>query len=340
MMTSRSGRWHLRLVLNTLIVFLGYQEIAACQEPNAQRSVAAEEVTTPRSQNPLADLVIGEGDLLQISLYGVPDFIQHVRVDANGNVSLPMIGVVKVIGFSTEQTERVIEKELKNKGFYDNPQVTVLQQEFGGQGISVLGEVQKPGMYPVLGTSKLFDMISAAGGTTAKAGRDALITHRTQPNNVQKVTLSSEPDKQKDNNVEVFPGDTIVVTKGAIVYVVGDVKLPGGFIINNSKGLTVLEALALAQGANSTAMLNSSKIIHKTDQGPIETRIYLKRILEGKAEDVKLEADDILFVPHSVGKSPGGGTDLPLILPPPHGGMIFQDLPLILPPPQGGSIFQ
>jgi len=139
-------------------------------------------------------------------------------------------------------------------------------------------------------------MISAAGGTTQKAGRDILITHRNQPNNIQKVTLSSNADKQM-SDVDVFPGDTIVVTKAPIVYVIGDVHLPGGFIIDESKGLTVLQALALAQGARGTAQLNSIRIIHHTEQGAWETPIDLKKILEDKAADVKLEADDILFVP-------------------------------------------
>jgi polysaccharide biosynthesis/export protein len=176
------------------------------------------------------------------------------------------------------------------------------------QAISVLGEVTKPGVYPVSSARKLFDMISAAGGMTQKAGRDILITHRNQPNNVQKITLSSEPDKQREGNVDVFPGDTIVVTEAAIGYVVGDVKLPGGFSIDKSKGLTVLQALALAQGTNSTAKLNSVKIIHEKEQGR-ETSIDLKKILEGKAEDVKLEADDILFVPHSFSHNPSIGRE-------------------------------
>ena len=199
MMTSRSSKIcgrHLGLVLNTLIAFLCCQEIAASQEresvpnlPNPQRSVVAGEFTEPQSR------VIGEGDLLQISLYGVPDFTQHVRVDTNGEVSLPMIGTVKVLGLSTNQVEKIIEKDLKDKGLFNDPQVTVLQQEFSSQAtISVRGEVTKPGVYPVVSSRKLFDMISAAGSYTPKSGRDILITNRNQPNKVRKITLSNEPD--------------------------------------------------------------------------------------------------------------------------------------------------
>lgn len=311
---SRSGKIRVRrlfLVLIVLVAFLSHKKVAVCQErvtplsnaPTTQGSVRPEEVTKAPGRNPLADLVIGQEDLLQISLYGVPDFNQRVRVDASGEVSLPMVGDVKVLGLSTKQAEQIIEKGLKDGGYYNNPEVTVLQQEFGGQGISVMGEVTKPGVYSVLGPRKLFDMISAAGGTTPKAGRDILITHRAEPNNVQKVTFSSETDKQMEANVEVFPGDTIVVSKAPIVYVVGDVRLPGGFVVDKNTGLTILQALALAQGATSTAKLNSSKLIHATNEGPKETPVYLKKILAGDAKDLKLEADDILFVPHSTGKA-------------------------------------
>jgi polysaccharide biosynthesis/export protein len=307
---ARIPRKCLYLLSIALIVFLSHKGTAVCQErvesvgnaPSTALGPVKPDLTTPTAP-PAAGLVIGEGDLLQISLYGVPDFNEHVRVESSGEVSLPMIGAVKVIGLSTEQAERKIEKELKDKGFYNNPQVTVLQQEFGGQGISVLGEVQKPGVYPVLAPRKLFDMLSAAGGTTPKAGRDILISHRTNPSKVQTLTFATENDKQMEINVDVFPGDTIVVTKAPIVYVVGDVKLPGGFVVDKSNGLTILQALALAQGATNTAALNSSKLIRKTSDGPKETPIYLKRILEGKAKDLKLEADDILFVPHSAAKA-------------------------------------
>jgi polysaccharide biosynthesis/export protein len=302
----------LYLLLIALMAFLSHEGIAACQErvesvgnapSTVQGPVKPDLTAIPPTPQPAARLVIGEGDLLQISLYGVPDFNEHVRVESSGEISLPMIGAVKVIGLSTEQAERIIEKELKDKGFYNNPQVSVLQQEFGGQGISVLGEVQKPGVYPVMTARKLFDMLSAAGGTTPKAGRDILISHRTDPGKVQKLTFSRETDKQMEVNVDVFPGDTIVVTKAPIVYVVGDVRLPGGFIVDKSNGLTILQALALAQGSTNTAALNSSKLIRKTADGPQETRIYLKKILAGKAKDLQLEADDILFVPHSTAKA-------------------------------------
>jgi len=308
---STMRRLPLQSVGVTFIILVCYVGVMASQErvapavdpsPTQARS-AAETVAKATPDNTPATLEIGQGDLLQVSLYGVAEFNEHVRVDSSGEISLPMIGAINVRGLSTKQVEQIIERKLKEEGYYKNPQVTVLQLEFGSsQAISVLGEVTKPGVYPVVTPRKLFDMISAAGGTTPKAGRDILITRRTQPNAVQKVTISSETDKQMEANVDVFPGDTIVVTKAPIVYVVGDVRMPGGFIVDKSNGLTILQALALAQGATSTAKLDSSRLIHKTPEGPREVPIYLKKILDGKEADLQLEADDILFVPHSASK--------------------------------------
>lgn len=277
---------------------------AATEAPSATPSPVKPELTTPSAQPPPSDLVIGDEDLIQIRLYDVQDFNELVRVDANGEVHVPLIGSVKVLGLTTIQAGKLIEKELKDKGYYNNPQVYVSQHEFGGsRAISVLGEVEHPGTFPVIAPRKLFDMISAAGGTTPKAGRDILISHHGNPDKVQKLTFSSDSDKQMDINVDVYPGDTIMVSKAPIVYVVGDVKLPGGFILDKSNGLTILQALALAQGSTNTSALGNSKLIRKTATGPHETQVNLKKILAGKAEDLKLEADDILFIPRSTAKA-------------------------------------
>jgi polysaccharide export outer membrane protein len=245
---------------------------------------------------------IGEGDLLQVSLYGWPDFNAQVRVSSSGEISLPMIGQVEVRGLSPTQAEALISKRLETGGFFNNPQVSVLDRELATQGISVLGEVEKPGIYPILGPRKLFDLISAAGGTSPRAGNRILIARRANPQDVQTVILSDDPKKSLTANVDILPGDTVVVSKAGVVYVVGDVRLPGGFVMDKDKALTVLQALALAQGAGTYASLNHSKLIHRASDGVHETPIPLKKIIEGKAEDPKLQADDILFIPHNGSK--------------------------------------
>ncbi len=262
--------------------------------------------TTPvaaRSTGSPRDLLIGAGDLLEVSLYGMPDFKTEVRVSSGGEISLPMLGTVAVGGFSVEHAETLIERKLSQKGLFNDPHVTVFEKEYATQGISVLGEVQRPGIYPLLGSRKLYDAISAAGGTTPKAGGYVLITRRNDPQHSVRVPLLTGAPESMENNVTVEPGDTILVSKAGVVYVVGDVHQPGGFVMENGNDITVLKAIALAQGTNPNAALDSARVIRKTPEGPQDVPLSLKKIVAAKAPDIQLQADDVVFVPGSAGKS-------------------------------------
>jgi len=105
-----------------------------------------------------------------------------------------------------------------------------------------------------------------------------------------------------ENNVPVKPGDTIVVSKAGVVYVVGDVRQPGGFVMENGNDITVLKAIALAQGTNPNAGLSAARLIRNTPEGPKDVPLSLKKILTAKAPDLQLQPDDIVFVPSSAGK--------------------------------------
>jgi polysaccharide export outer membrane protein len=179
--------------------------------------------------------------------------------------------------------------------------------EYQSQGVSVLGEVGKPGVYPALGQQRLFDMISIAGGFSDKAGRSITVTHRASPDNPDTVPLARNFSDNPHSNVAVFPGDTIVVRKADIVYVVGAVGKPSGFLMDSGT-LTVLQAIALAGGTSSTARLGDARIIRKGPAGMSQTPVHLQKMLSAKAPDMPMEADDILFVPTSTGKIVAGRT--------------------------------
>jgi polysaccharide biosynthesis/export protein len=246
-------------------------------------------------------MLIGGGDLLQVTVYGT-DFDRQARVSDGGEISLPLLGTIKVAGLTIEQAEQSVGRQLTEKGYFNNPQVSIFDKEYATQGISVLGEVQKPGIYPLVGARTLFDAISAAGGTTEKAGNSVIITHRNHPDAPQSVPLSYVGESSIHSNVRVLPGDTVVVSKAAIVYVVGDVHKPSGILIQNSR-ITALQAVAMAEGTNPTAALNGAKLIRKTPQGIQEIPLPLKKILSAKAPDWPLQPDDILFVPTSTAKA-------------------------------------
>ena len=276
------------------------------ENPVATAQTASEKSSADLAASPgrNSELMIASGDLLGISLFGT-DFSCaadktgcEVRVSSSGNIVLPLIGSVRVAGLTVAKAEQAIAASFSEGGFFNNPQVSIVQKEYATQGISVLGEVQKPGIYPLLGSHTLLQAISAAGGTTVKAGNDVRLIHPDHPSESQHVDLSAPTS----SSVLLTPGDTIVVSKAGIVYVVGDVRQPTG-VVMESTGLTVLKAIAMAQGTNSTASLNNAKLIRNTPEGKREIPISLSKILSNKAEDLQLQPEDILFVPSSAAKS-------------------------------------
>lgn len=255
-----------------------------------------------------AVLVIGGGDLLKVSVLGVPESDQEVRVNEEGNISLNFIGAVHVAGLTTTAAQELIAKKLVAGGFFTQPQVSVFTKEYATQGVSVLGEVQKPGVYPVLGSRRLFDVLSLAGGTGPRAGKMISITHREHPESPQSVMLSNDANESAKNNVEVFAGDTVLVSRAGVVYVSGNVHKPSGVIMDNGSEMTVLQAIAMAEGVLPDAALNKSKLIRRTPNGPQEIPLRLKDMFASKAPDVRLQAEDIVFVPNSAAKSAGKRT--------------------------------
>lgn len=247
------------------------------------------------------------GDLVEVNVYNVPELTTKARVSSEGEVYLPLIDSVHVAGLSAEEAEGLIQKRLSDGGFVKSPHVTLFVEQYASQGSSVLGEVFRPGVYPVLGDQRLFDLISAAGGFTEKAGRGITITRRNQTEKPITVPLSRNVADNPESNIPILPGDTIIVHKADLVYVVGDVGRPSGFLMDRGH-LTVLQAIALAGGTTRTANLGGARIIRNGPNGTTETPVPLKKILHAKAPDVTMQADDILFVPTSTAKALTGRT--------------------------------
>jgi polysaccharide export outer membrane protein len=265
----------------------------------ARTSPASPPADSVASANESSSLMkLGAGDLLEVSIYNVPELATKARVGTTGDVYLPLIDYVHVGDLTVEEAQTLIEKRFEDGGFVRNPHVTIFLDESASQGVTILGEVAKPGIYPSVGNRKLYDMISAAGGFTAFAGRKVSVIRQHSQTPPITVNLPRNLADDLQDNVEILPGDTITVPKAPVVYVVGDVGRPTGLLVDNGS-LTVLQALALAGGTNHTAKMGSTCIIHKGPNGMTETRLPLKKMLEAKAPDVNLQADDILFVPQS-----------------------------------------
>lgn len=243
-------------------------------------------------------LRLGPGDLLEVSVYNVPELSTKARVGNSGDVYLPLIDYVHVGELTVEEAQALIEKRLEDGGFVRNAHVTVFLDESSSQGVTIIGEVTKPGIYPVLGDRKLYDFISAAGGFSQAAGRKVSIIR--QHSNSAPITVDLPRNLAEDlqDNIPILPGDTITVPRAPIVYVVGDVGRPAGLLVDNGS-LTVLQALALTGGANHTAKMSGVRIIRRGPTGMTETRLPLKKMMEAKAPDITMQPDDILFVPLS-----------------------------------------
>lgn len=304
-----TGTFHILfalLLIFPLSVMDGAQDRPTAQKPAPQAFPSAVPVppgpgTSKAADETGSDLRLGAGDLLEVNVYNVPELGTKSRIGNSGDVYLPLIDYVHLAGLTIEEAQGLIEKRLSDGGFVKNPHVTLFVNEYTSQGANVLGEVAKPGVYPVLGEPRLVDLISAAGGFTDKAGRSITISHRNQENQPVTVPLKRNSTDNPASNITVSPGDTILVHKAEVVYVVGDVGRPSGFLMD-ADNLTVLKVIALAGGTNRTAKLSGAKIIRKGPAGMTETPLQLKKMLAAKSPDIPMQGDDILFVPSSSSK--------------------------------------
>jgi polysaccharide export outer membrane protein len=247
-------------------------------------------------------LVIGPGDDLEIAVYGAPDLSGHMRVSANGNISIPLIGYVRIAGLSNSEAEAAIEAQLREKRVVNDPQVSVYVKEYGSSGISVAGEVAKPGFYSAVGPHRLLDVLEAAGGPTDKAANKVILSHRGQKD-VTTLSLSKNPAEMAASNIDLQPGDTVIVPRAGIVYVLGEVTRPGGYVLNSTGGITVLQVVAVAGGPTHVASAGKTRLLRKTENGFQEQRIDLKKLLRGQVHDVSVGDEDILYIPSSAIKT-------------------------------------
>jgi polysaccharide biosynthesis/export protein len=287
-----------RFTYFTRLLILGLGGIGATLS-RAQVVVKDTQPATVRDQSAIA---IGPGDLLDLSVFDVPELVLKVRVDINGCVSLAFLGDLKLAGMTVGNAQRLIARELVARQLVKDPQVSIFIEEFATQGITVYGEVNAPGIYPLMGPHRLYDVISAAGGLTLKSGRTVTILHAGQSDHPEVVALANinaTENPMEHANVPIYPGDTVVVSKAGMVYVLGEVNKPGAFLMEDNTSVSVLKATALAGGTTKLASLKGSLILRKSLAGTTQTRIPLDKIYHGKAQDLQLHAEDIVFVPLS-----------------------------------------
>jgi polysaccharide export outer membrane protein len=265
---------------------------------------------------------LGGGDQVSIDIPDLSDEFtaeKVFRIDGDGDLGLPIIGHIQAAGMTGKELEAAIRAKLV--GILRKPDVTVNIVGFASQPVAVLGAVNSPGMFQVGGGKNLFELLSIAGGLADNAGFEVTITRdiRNGPiplNNAHldstgQYSIASVPVKDllrsshTDEDIKIFHGDKVAVPPSDLVYAVGNVNKPGGFLLNEHETLSALQVLSLAQGLNRTAAADRAKILRVVPGSPKrqEITINLSQLMSGKAEDFQLQAQDILFVPNSKAKS-------------------------------------
>lgn len=266
----------------------------------APARVSVQSVGTPLQTS--STLLIGSGDEVEVTVYGAPDLSQHTRVGSDGNISLPLVGHIRIAGLTSDEAQQAISDQLRERNIVNNPEVSLYVKEYTNTEISVAGEVVKPGVFSALGPHRLLDVLEAAGGLTEKAANTVTISH-LKTNQLTTINLPNDPTEMAHNNIELLPGDTVVVPKAEIVYVLGEVNKPGGYTLNSSGGVTVLQVVSAAGGPTRLASISGTKMVRRTPTGLKQIPVPLKSLLSAKVSDIQLEAGDVLYIPSSRVKS-------------------------------------
>jgi len=263
---------------------------------------------------------IGPGDLLDITVFQAPEMNRTVRVSPNGEISLDLIGTVNAAGLTARQLESVLEDHLR-KSYMKDPHVGIFVRQLESHPVSVMGAVKKPGVFQIQETKTLIEVLSMAEGLADDAGDTVFVMHgagyavadrldsqgevgkktgAVEAIRLKKLLESSDPTL----NVPIHPGDIVKVTRAGIVYVVGEVHKPGGFVLQNNENISVLQALALAEGLTRTSAKKQARIIRTEVATGDRTEIPLNldKVLAGKVPDPVLQPEDIVFVPNSLAK--------------------------------------
>jgi len=245
---------------------------------------------------------IGPDDLIEISVFEVPDLTTTARVSATGVISMPLIGAVDAVGMTTREVGAAIEEALKLK-YLNDPHVTVFVREYAAQPVSVIGSVKVPGIYQMKGQKSLLDMLAMAQGLDINAGKTIQVMRRVNSDSLERQTISiSTQDLFEDGKTEfdiaIQAGDVINVLTAGSIFLVGEVLKPGEYVLRQGRDIKASQAVSLGGGFSKEAKRDKCLIIRLHRDGTKEEiPVNITKILDGSLEDVELSPNDILFVP-------------------------------------------
>ena len=270
---------------------------------------------TPTTGERLPSYVLGPNDEIVIMSVVAEDIAgKPTRITTSGDLNLPMVGRIHAAGMTLDQLETEVTERLKT--YYRDPDLAINITQFKSQPVSVMGYVGAPGVIQLEGRKTLIEVLSLVGGLKPDAGTRIKITRRNEWGPIPLPSAQTEGDYSvaevgihrdgtPEENIQVLPNDLINVPRGDIVYVMGEVKKPGGFALNDrGRTISLIEIVARAEGTNPTAALKQTKIIRPVPGAErIEITVNLGDVLKGKTKDIMLQPDDILYVPNSYAKN-------------------------------------
>ncbi len=264
--------------------------------------------------------VLGPGDQISVTVRDVKELEMKPSVIAlDGTVEFAYTGKMAAAGMTTDQLARQIEQRLTK--IVRTPKVMVDVSEYGSQPVSILGAVNKPGVHQLRGRKTLVEVLSMGEGLKTEAGNVIKITRPASSGTIP--LQSARPDlsgqfstaeinikslleaRAPETNILIRPHDIISVPRAELIYVMGNVRKPGGFPLSERESITVLQALAMAEGVDSSAAATRARILRNPEhQGKAqELPIDVKKILANEAPDQPLQPNDLLFIPSSKARS-------------------------------------
>ena len=245
-------------------------------------------------------LTIGRGDVLRVKVLEAPELEQSARVTDAGTVTLILGGSVQLAGLTTAEAGIAIGRVLVEGHYVLTPHVSVTLDQTVTQNVTIMGQVRSPGSYAIGTPRPILDVLALAGGLTDLADRKVTIQRHATKDRIVFV-VSNSANTALDASVAVSPGDTVIVPKADVVYILGDVGRPGGIaMVTNDSKLSALQALSLAGGTPPNAVPSHARLIRKQADGShMELPLQLSAMQKGKQPDIPLQADDIVYVPFS-----------------------------------------
>jgi polysaccharide biosynthesis/export protein len=232
---------------------------------------------------------LGVGDLVRVNVFGYPDMTADVRVDEVGSIRYALVGSLAVVGRSTREVETNLALRLTEGGFIRNPQVSVLVTEYRSQKVGVMGQVARPGQYPLTQLTRVLDVLAEAGGVVAGAAADRATLLRADGSKIE-IDLFALFDGNPEHNAAVSAGDTVYVPRAAQFYIYGEVQRPGTYRLE--RRMTVSQAISAGGGLTPRGTERRTEIKRRLADGD-------ETVVAVRGSDF-LEPDDVLLVKESL----------------------------------------